>query len=351
MVVEAKTEAGRTFILDTSFLKAYSDLQLWTIEPVIALRQPNSIIDIPAGIEGEFNRRFNPDGTLPLGSHSGIYKLLGVNSGTSYRAALDETLTEKLREMRPRHYEHYDPLTGTDMRVVQAAVDYTQKGIPVAVASADAGIRRAVDEFRDQANADIEIFSPERKPSRQESIDLLVSGDTYEELPKIQADSLSTPYLAVALDQHVGGGVHYNIILGVYTHRVTRSLPKVDGVDFIRLYALSSGSDGKFTASSRTYIELIGHSIFGAYDPEHPTSLFVFKSDKPLPLLERHVLLRRYGKRGYLTKKERQIIAGNRLKENELARIELEDIKRHDKLTVGRINEMRYKLNGRNGHH
>ena len=169
-------------------------------------------------------------------------------------------------------------------------------------------------------------------------------------MAKIHEASASSPrYLVVAKNIHIGGGAYYDIIFGIYVNKdFALTFPKVDKAYYIKLYPLKldaeqGASRNGMTSFTKTYIDMVGHSIFGAYNADNPIAPYVFSVNNPLNLLTRKKLLEAVQKKSF-PERELKVLLKASVSLMELAHIEEGDIARHDKVTVGLIGEMRRML-------
>jgi len=345
MVGEVQQEVIRRIIPDTSFIINYSQGQYWTLEPFNAIRQPNSTIVIPRGVGDEYDR-FMTQKRLGPDKHNGydeIEKLFNLTQFTIYRDSLRQTLSEKLDQEIEYLGHRQRSLSRTDKTIVQAAYDYAKSGLTVAVVSSDRGIIDQVGNICDEENLDIERFSPWRIPVAQPNIDHLVSGNVGEDLAKAHAIQRTTAkYLAIAKSMHLGVGVYYDIVFGIYVDAGSSlKLPQIDGAYFVRLFSISQNNHHLGLLDN--YFRWLSCRTFAAYLETDPTVIVLFTNNRPLSLLEKKTLMCRFKNR-QLTENELRRVTSARPKETKSARIEDEDIARHDKLTVGKLNSFRQKL-------
>jgi len=348
MVNEAQEQKAHYIILDTSFLISYRQNQFWTGDAFHDIKSPGTNVVIPRGVEAEYDRIMGISASH--NDSGGIYKsianLLSIERLFAYKDNLRETLSSKLDQCVDAWGRPHGTLSKTDKTIVQAVTDYLKHGDSVAVASSDWAIVAEVESIEFENNAEIPSFSPWRKPRVNGPLDLLVSGNVYTNLPKLEEldSSSARAYLAVMPDQHIGGGVRFDIAFDLYISRTYGvALPKIGSGHYLRFFDRPLQNVGLVST------EMMGLKQFAAYDPTQQSPLIVIRNPNPLPIHERKRICARPGKT-YGRVKE-SAVPKIELQESGWARIEDDDIGRHDKVTVGRLQEMRRKLNGTNGHH
>lgn len=355
----------RTFVVDTSFLIDCEGHRYWTLEPLAALRLPNSEVVIPTGVGREYYLLSNggngrsEDGNQQTGYDKAV-DLLNLRSAFTYESPLRKTLADKLDQEVGLGPKKHKALSHTDKTIVQATMDLAMDGDSVAVLSADWAIVYEVRKLSDEKNLDVSVYSPWRVPSKQDGIELLLSGQVFDNLPRIQANDSNTYHLAVARGMNIGGEVRQDIAFRIYKKGFASNTPRINDVYYVRLFNLSNlsyeGNSGDLTpAMVADVLTILGCGVFAVYASDIPSQVLVLKQTERLldPLRRQRymaVLQRRSQSledlRGLSSFMEHlgDIDPLKHFQNVHWARIEDDDIKRHDKLTVGILGSLRGQL-------
>jgi len=341
-----QTQMPSVHVLDTSFLIGLAQHQYWAINSLPNIKRPETNVVIPNGVEYEYDMLLN-DSVRRLHErldHKPISKLLGIEKTISYEDELREALSTKLDQCVDAWGRPHGTLSRTDKTIVQAVTDYLHMGYSVSVASADWAILAEIESLELANNVSINRFSPWRKPAVNKPLDLLIAGDVYRHTDTFEKEATSNAeYIAILPSQHIGGGMHFDIALGVYTHRSYGfKLPELDGVYFLRIF------DRPVEKPRQVIYDMVALRRFAIYDPNLHHKLLIAKNLNPI---HRHEINRMISRRGdKFSRKEAPIEIKLALKEELVARIEDDDIGRHDKLTEGKIVQLRQRLRRINGH-
>ena len=330
---------GVTFVLDTSYLVDCSQGQYWTMGSFHAITRPESRILIPSGVEAEIKRVILSE----TGSNGDPFGYLGriAKKGEIlvYEERLRGLLSQKLDENEDVWGIKHRPLSRTDKTIVQAAYDLASQGEIIEVVTADFAIVAQLEKISLEENLDIPVCSPWRKPVRQVSIDLLVSGFAFERLNEYCQSRKGSPYLAVARNAHVGSGVNYDVAFGLFIKRdIFTNRPEIANVSYIRVYTPPGRVED--------YFQMACMDGFALYAPTDQ-GLGILRNKRPR---KRHELERL---RAEITRNRQykgddiQLFDPDKdLEVVEWARIEDDDIGRHDKVTVGKLSQLRHLLKG-----
>ena len=334
-------------VLDTSFLIAYRQQQFWTLEAFCDLKRPETNIVIPQGVGGEYNRLMNcSSGYIDEKTAYGpIAELLGIDNLESYRGNLRAALSSKLDQCVDAWGNKHGTLSRTDKTVIQAVTAYAQHGDSVSLASSDWAIVAEVEKFELEDKLEVTKFSPWRQPRASEPLDLLVSGGVYNALSRIDSlEKSKRTYIAVMPNQHIGGGLRFDIAFEIYIQQIYGyQMPSIADGYYLRIFNNPMENPGL------VWQEMVSSKRFFIRDPGLYAQIAFLINKNPISLQE---LRRRYApQRNRYSRFKDPIPVKPDVEAGNLARIEEDDLGRHDKLTVGRLNEMRYKLNGRNGKH
>ena len=344
-------ERRKVLVLDTSFFMRHAEGQLWTREPFKAIKDPDYGLVVPADVQHEYNSLMNGSYRQHSSQLHTIDGILGADRVQVYKEDLRQAFSEKLDRDTDPYGRKHNTLTLTDKKVIQAALDNAIKGNNVFVASSDWAIISEVEGLEIEHNLDMSHYSPWSPPQKQDGLDFLMTGSVFNELPKMHETSGSSPrYLAVAKNQHVGGGSRYDVIFGIYVNRnFALAFPRIDGVYYIRLYPMDIDNPSVSIGVVKMYIDMMAHPIFGAYNSENPESPVLFSVKSPINLLQKKKLIDGF-KKG-MTGSQLKSISSEKMSISDAARIEEDDIERHDKVAATKLQEMKRKLNGNNGNH
>lgn len=336
------------FVLDTSFLVDCNLTRYWTLEPFKAIQMPNSAVVIPHGVGNEYHslmNGFEPGDKYEEGSREAM-NLLNLKVAFDYRRPLRNTLAEKLDQEVGHGAQNHSALSRTDKTIVQATLDIANKGDSVAVVSADWAIVYEIGKLRDETDVDISIYSPWRSPVKQEGIDFLISGLIFEGLPEIKPNGSKTPYLAVARGMDIGREISYDIAFAIYHKRFVSNMPKIGGIDFVRMFECPGDEYNQSTIVDM--VAMFERNLFAVYHPDYPHSILVVRQgNKSLTPAQRYKLLGiSRGKKLTASEVERfkSTFNTDNLKLAKWARVEDDDVKRHQKVTLGKFDELREKL-------
>jgi len=345
MTTPGKEQRQHVIVLDTSFLIAYRQQQFWTLEAFCDLKRPETNIVVPRGVEGEFSRLMNgSSGSIDeKAAYEPIVKLLGINSFVSYRDNLRAAVSSKLDQCVDAWGNNHGTLSTTDKTIIQAVTSYTQHGDSVSLASSDWAIVAEVEKFELENKLEVTKFSPWRLPKANEPLDLLVSGEVYNNLNRMGSlEKSKRGYVAVMPNQHIGGGLRLDIAFGVYVPRnYGFAMPPIDDGYYVKIF------NNPIENLGQSFQDIISLKRFFVQDSALSTQVILLKNPNPVPLYETR---RKYAKqRNRYSKFKEPRDLEVKIQEGNWARIEDDDIARHDKLTVGKLNEMRRRLNGKNG--
>lgn len=338
-----------TWVLDTSFLIDFSEEMLWAslVKKNIDNRdRATSTILVPKGVEREYdyNREIGKTDNfgIPI-PFDGIESLLEVDGISIYRKRLNKALSAKLDEEPPNSHKPR-PLTRTDKKVVQAAVECAKEGKPVAVASADKGIVDRLDQIAWEKNLSIDIYSPWRAPKKDElrplNLRWIVTSEVFGELYHANPKDNSTRYLMVAKDMHVGSDVVYDIAFGVHTKKsVLDQNPKVDGVYLVPITFLQF-EGGKLKPRIQ-YLDFFVNKIGVAYSHDYPTVIAIAEHRNPIPLAYKLNLIARSKNRELLDWNSKNLLDRVGQTFIEWARVEERYLQFFGTGTVGKLHTLR----------
>ena len=117
-----------TCVLDTSFLIDLAINVRWTLEALKLIRNTDSKIVVPYGVEWEFKNLLSHGKTdnfqIPI-LEEGIEDLLETRRYSTYRKRLDVGLSQRLDdEVDKPSYKKPKELSRVDKTIVQAVLDY-----------------------------------------------------------------------------------------------------------------------------------------------------------------------------------------------------------------------------------
>ena len=270
-----------------------------------------------------------------------------------YGESLRRLLSERLDEMQGAVDYKTTPLTVTDKLVVQAAYDIAVNGKPVAVATADSGIDEKINNIYRDYGVDITLYSPWRIPVKHDLINILVDGRIFPTLKELAEKKELSGYLAVKRNVHIGGNAHYDVAFCFYKPDLT--LPNiedgylvrvVDTSKFSRQSMLEGQIDRHWAFPLDFFLNMVTSRYITFYHRELPNDIAIVKQDNPLSHQDKVMYLKK-ARQGNLTRQEESKINDRKVKALLWARIEEDDIARHDKLSVGLLNQLRMGLDNK----
>lgn len=322
--------------MDTSFLIANSQGYYWTLEPLNLLKQPDSRVVIPRGVEHEY-RKLMSDSTrvqIPGGTFKDIFELLDIREFGIYVGNLREALAEKLAQEVEYLQHKHKPLSLTDKTLVQAAYDFAREGEAVAVVSSDKGILDKVESLNYKDKLWIDRYSPWKSPSRQNGLAVLVSDESFQQIEAMPPSDANKKYLVVAKNLHIGGGVNYDIAFAVYVNNNNALIfPRIGDVYFIRLLEIP-------LPKNRNNLNLLAMDMIAWYFRDTHNIRLTKNPNHLTPLELGSIQARRKARRETQRDLDRVDSASSQLEVATWARISKDDIKRHDSLTVGKLDSI-----------
>ena len=339
-----------TCVLDTSFLVNFSARMRWTLELGKLMMDANSEIVIPIGVKNEFDDLLKTGLTdnfeVPI-LYDTLEDVLEMKRFSIYTRALDNALSPKLDgESEKTPYKNPKPLTITDKSLVQAVLEYAEKDNLVFAATSDGGIYETLNNWRDEKDLrNVKIYSPWRVPSNntEHSLEtkLLVSGNVFGELHRAEHGSVYDMYLSVARGMHIGGKVHSDIAFCVHKKKMYERFPHIEDIYYIPVIFFTFDVTKQAIKYDKAF--LITLPIVTLYSKAFPGFVWIGKQ-KPLSILEAKKLVAQAKNReldeddgGKLLQRLEQEYIG-------WARIEDDDIKIFDKVTEGKLKELRERL-------
>jgi rRNA-processing protein FCF1 len=336
---EISVKYARALVLDTSFLIARAQGHYWTFEPFDLLKNQNSAVVIPEGVDREF-KNLMKDRTrqieAPNRDDMDIFGVLKQEDFVSYDAELQETLAQRL-EHEPEYYgNRHKPLSHVDKTIIQATLDVVDGGIPVAVVSGDEGIINQVQEINLRDRLDIENYSPWRAPIAQDGVRLLLTEEAYHQLSVMQIDS-HRKYFVVAKDMDIGSGVIYDIAFAIYAN-VNNALvfPRVNNANFLKIY--------QYGMDNPKNLGLLTLAMIPFYF-RVSNNLNLTVNNNPLTQKEYGMISsRKKGRRLKSSDIKRLSSATSDLEHVKWGIISIDDIRRHNALTAGKLEGLVRKL-------
>jgi hypothetical protein len=331
-------------VLDTSFLIDKEKDRLWTAAPYHQLKDPNTQIEIPAGVKKEFDYGLqNGKSQYQSGSHvhQVITDLLGGKEFLVYTNSLQGTLADRLNQVVTYRGVKHSALTVVDKTVVQATLDLAREERKVAVASGDRGIIAQISNIEREENLDITTYSPFGRPVQHDNIECLVSDKVIAELrANIESKEKFPAYLAISNNMHIGAQAFYSIAFGVYVNR-TNSLrmPDIDNGNFVRIFYLPNEENTTIKSKLQIGIRMMSSDMFGIYTNDVPYIL-LRKTKNKLKPHESLRVMNVYGTGKKLPKQYKQRLQSVEIENLSWLRIGEEEIK-NDKLTEGKLDQMR----------
>jgi len=275
-------------ILDTSYLIAYKAGQFWTLSLFERMRHSRLNVVISRGVMQEYAY----GGDAEIGAEQ-IRGLLGFMDNWSYASSLSQLFEGQMREVVRDTKHGRKTLSETDISIAAKAIQMAREGKDVVLATSDSLLEEQVDSYRTTENLNIEICSPSNVPVKHESIDYLVSGSVFGKLKQDSTARNSFPtYLAIGLNHHIGGRVHYNLAFDVYSNRTEAlSNPRFDDVKYVRVVYIPKSEFKTFNDRNIPLFLLLMAFDMYAIQTDSDPYVYLVNVDKPYTLREKRMLL------------------------------------------------------------
>jgi len=374
-MLDVQTNQESYLVVDTSFLFDMALEELWALRVKRSIQENVTHVIVPSGVEYEYDKRSLEGKTDDYGvliPPDSIEDLIWKKKISIYSKTLNRSLSESLDEKTETFYKTPRPLSGksrpislskTDKSVIQATLDHARGGKRIAVASADYDIASQIDSRCDVENLEIQNSSPWSMPTEEGfsplDIKFLVTGNVFGELLKSNSNDNRSRFLGIAKQMHIGGGIHYDIAFGLYTKKlVFKPLPKIDGVEFLPLMFIVLNESGESTKEYARYGFFNKYSSLVGYSAQIPT-VVDFAEQKPMTYLEIENLRTRFKNHElksedllksinlgevYVYNSGGRQLSVQKVKSLNWARIEDWHINIFDKLSVGKLQDLRNKI-------